>query len=124
MTDTARVDDEDLPQRCPVAGGLGEELPLDVVDDDGVLPAEKLARRQEPLATPGRGNDEHVPELSPLPGGANLKKMLMRDAAKEQTCRGWLMRHDAGQFMQPRKPCDMEMPLCENASEQVAQEAG
>src|SRR4051812_36920476 len=117
---TRRINNIDRSPLRSLAGGLGEEVALDVVDDDGVLPAEELADRQEPLAASGLGNRQQVANLWPVLGGADLQKVSELGATQQQTCRARGAGDEATNFIKARKPRNMQMLMREKMPDYVA----
>jgi len=68
LPQAARVDHDDAREARAIAGGRGEELAFQIIDDDRALPGQKLADGEQSLARPGRPDDQGVGKLAPLRG--------------------------------------------------------
>src|SRR3954464_15254326 len=107
MPHAGGVDDKDLAQGCPIAGCLREQLSLNVIHDDGVLPGQELAGCQQTLPASCWRDNEKVAKLPAVMVRPDRQEMLKLGPAQQQTCRAELVRDDASKFIKPREPGDM-----------------
>jgi hypothetical protein len=78
------VKDAHVAALASVAGGLGEEVAFDVIDDDRVRPGEKLADREEALTAAGRGDNQQVAQFPSLLARADAKDTIEPADAQEK----------------------------------------
>jgi hypothetical protein len=67
---------------------LGEEVAFDVVDDDRVVPGEKLTDGKKPLAASGWSNNKQVAKLRALFGLRDRDEVCPPPSEKEAFRRG------------------------------------
>jgi hypothetical protein len=105
------INDDNRAAFCPVSGGELEEITLDIVDDNGVRPGEKLADSQKPLAPACWRVNKQVSEFPPGRAATHSKQSAVRTNTKKEACSpvGRIGADEWMQFVRTGKPCGVNM---------------